>query len=249
MKRIALMLLLILIVTAYGALEFSVRQNIPNDVTINRINNTVSIGCPVFAVGDSGTVFKLNSDGFIISRFNLDVDYNLTGVSFENQSVGYIVGYKRDNPNKWKGAIWKTVDGGMNWTRILDVVLPQFPNNIQVPFLNVAAGFGGVVWVSSGFGYVLVSWNQGNNWTLTTNPGPPNHYGWLWGIKADYLNPEYAWVCSDQTGLITHTTNGGQSWHNYEVFPTDSLAYNDIDCYGNDEVLAAASKGRLVEIN
>jgi hypothetical protein len=204
-----------------------------------------------------GTVFRLYSGGSPITRFSLGAGYNLTGVSFEPYSgsmIGYIVGYIREGDNKWKGVIWKTTNGGgsaNDWTPIPDYNLPQF--HVPTPFLNVATGSGGVVWVSCGNGYVIKSLNYGANWLRVTKPGGvgEKYYGWLWGISLDRSDPNNnnAWVCSDQSRIIAHTTDGGQSWDNYEEFPTDSLAYNDIDCYGNGQVLAAASKGRLVYCN
>jgi hypothetical protein len=197
----------VLVVSGRPDVNFSVINFQPGDVTINRVANQNDFDC--WAVGDGGQVFKLNEYGEIDRRFTLNTEYNLTGVAFEYgyPLVGYIVGYKRDNTTtgpKWKGAIWKTTNGGDNWAPIDTLSLPRFPGDIPVPFLNVSAGNGGVVWVSCGHGYVIRSRNSGQTWELKPKPGGENHFGWLWGLWSDHFNSSYAWVCSDQSGLFAN---------------------------------------------
>ncbi|MEO0077231.1 MAG: hypothetical protein ABIK19_06155, partial [candidate division WOR-3 bacterium] len=83
---------------------------------------------------------------------------------------------------------------------------------IQVPFLNVAAGANGVVWVSCGHGYVMRSRNYGTTWLIVTKPVRESHTGWFWGLDIDYYNPDIAWVCGDQSGLISYTRSKDETW-------------------------------------
>jgi photosystem II stability/assembly factor-like uncharacterized protein len=179
----------------------------PYGVTINRVATIEASGVS-WAVGDSGQVFKLNDTGCVVNRFTLNAEYNLTGVSFANSQIGYIVEYKRDsteNGPKWKGGIWKTTDGGTSWDSLRT---PYFP--IPTPFLDVHAVDENNAWISCGQGYVLITRNSGQTWWQTPQkPGCPNHFGWLWGIDA--LDANTAWVCSDQSGLIAKTTNSSDS--------------------------------------
>jgi photosystem II stability/assembly factor-like uncharacterized protein len=226
-------------------LKVNERLIISGGATINRVTAVPEPDLCAWAVGDSGQVFKLTDFGCVDSLFTLNAEYNLTGVSFANSQIGYIVGYKRDsteNGPKWKGAIWKTTNGGDNWERISDQQLPPF--NLPTPFLDVHAVNANVVWISCGHGYVIWTRNGGESWYRTTSkPGGVNHFGWLWGIDAPDENT--AWVCSDGSGLIAMTTNGGDTWTNYEPYETDSLSFFDIDFY-NDEAVVAASKGKLL---
>lgn len=192
--------------------DFSMKDFLPNGISINRVT-TIEVTGFNWAVGDSGQVFKLTDIGYLDSLFTLNEEYNLTGVSFApSGGVGYIVGYKRDNPEKWKGAIWKTIDGGDNWERISDPQLPPF--YIPTPFLNVHVVDEWYAWISCGHGEVLRTSDGGQSWARKTKPGGINNYNWLWGIDAPDANT--AWVCSDQSGLIAMTTNGGDSWISYK---------------------------------
>jgi photosystem II stability/assembly factor-like uncharacterized protein len=200
-------------------------------VAINRITIIEATGVS-WAVGDNGQVFRLNDTGAVTNHFTLNAAYNLTGVSFATGGVyGYIVGYKRDSTDKWKGAIWKTTNNGNNWERTPDQQLPRF--DIPTPFLDVHATDERHVWISCGHGEVLRT-IDGNNWERKTKPGGANNFNWLWGIDAPDTNT--AWVCSDQSGLIAMTSDGGDSWTNYVPAESDSLAYFDID-YSNNKAV------------
>jgi photosystem II stability/assembly factor-like uncharacterized protein len=225
-------------------LRVEVRHYQNGGVTINRVATVTYPYICVWAVGDNGQVFKLSQTGEVMQNYpiTLNAEYNLTGVSFANAQVGYIVGYKRDGADKWKGAVWKTTTGGGSgsWS----VQYPTVVTGLNVPFLDVHAVNANVAWISCGHGYVLVTYDAGLHWSPTPQkPGGPNHFGWLWGIDAPDENT--VWVCSDQSGLIAMTTDGGDSWTTYEPAESDSLVYFDID-YHNDTAVVAASKGYLL---
>jgi hypothetical protein len=187
-------------------LSVEVRNFQNGGVTINRVTTVTEPYVCAWAVGDSGQVFKLSQSGCILPNYpvTLNAEYNLTGVSFANSQIGYIVGYKRDGSDKWKGAIWKTENGGENWS----VQYPVVVEGLTVPFLDVHAVDERHAWISCGHGEVLRTTDGGNNWVRKTKPGGDSHFGWLWGIDAPDANT--AWVCSDQSGLIAMTTNGGE---------------------------------------
>jgi hypothetical protein len=197
--------------TSLFGLDIYLRNYQHGGVTINRVANPDLIGAGEFrwAVGDCGQVFKLYEWGEVVPDYpiTLNAEYNLTGVAFGNWAVGYIVGFKRNDPLKWKGTVWKTTNGGTSWDSLQT---SSFPGNIPVPFLNVDAGSHdfqgvGVVWVSCGHGYVIRSEDGGASWHLSqAKPGGENHFGWLWGISSPYFNNDYAWVCSDQSGLFAN---------------------------------------------
>jgi hypothetical protein len=238
------------VVTVVKPLDpFVIKNFQQGDVTINRICKVEQSGGVPWAVGDCGQVFKLDQTGNLVSRFTLNAAYNLTGISFENQSTGYIVGYKRDNvpPNtKWQGVIWRTTNAGEIW---IPLTAPNIIGNLPIPFLNVAASTGGIIWVSCGHGYVLYGTTDQQGivtWRVTSKPGSiyfENHYGWLWGLDVDQSNPNNAWVCSDQTRLISQTTDGGITWHDYMPIEEDKVVYRDIDC--RNGVLIAMSNGKM----
>ena len=248
MRRASFILLAVLTAITV-AVEFEVTNYNSGDITINRIAWPDWYADYRWAVGDSGQVFKLNQDGTLSERSTLDTAYNLTGIAFGNH--GYIVGYKRATNEagpKWKGSIWRTTNSGSTWNS-LQINPNPFPPNITVPYLNVAVGNVGTydkVWISCGFGYVLWSSDGGTTWRLTPQkPGGENHYGWLWGIWSDHMDPDSVWVCTDQSKLVAVTNDGGSSWTTFEPF--DTLSSNDISSTSNiEDIVIAGSRGRLV---
>jgi photosystem II stability/assembly factor-like uncharacterized protein len=211
-----------------------------------------------FAVGDQGKVIKLQVTSHmnqiqISGEMTIFPEYNFTGVSFASENVGWIVGYKREGLDNWKGIILKTTDGGNNWT---PQTSPSFPGNIAVPFLKVQAVTDQpgdeFVWISCGNGYVIYTKSGGFLWRLThTKPLGGRHMGWFWGLHA--IDSNTVWVCSDNSGLVAKTTNRGEDWECYkpgwEISPQDtSLIFNDCDAlaFSSDSLFIAASNGKVV---
>ena len=116
-------------------------------------------------VSDSGWVYfcdRYNQNE--AESIRIATDYILTGVCFADSLVGWVVGYKRDEPNKLRGAIWKTVNRGRTW---FYQISPPFPPDIQVPFLGVGASNRFNVWITCGNGYELRTDDGGVNWAIT----------------------------------------------------------------------------------
>ncbi|MFB0509441.1 MAG: WD40/YVTN/BNR-like repeat-containing protein [bacterium] len=115
-------------------------------------------------VSDSGWVYfcdRYNQSE--AESIRITTDYILTGVCFADTAIGYVVGYKRDEPNKDKGAIWKTINKGVSWIRLPQI--PSFP--LPTPFLDVEAVNRYVVWVTCGNDYVLRTIDGGINWRIS----------------------------------------------------------------------------------
>jgi hypothetical protein len=114
-------------------------------------------------VSDSGWVY-------FCDRYNLNeaesiritTDFVLTGVCFPDSLIGYVVGYKRDEPNKSKGAIWKMINKSVSWIRLPQI--PSFP--LPTRFLDVEAVNQYVVWVTCENDYELRTIDGGVNWEV-----------------------------------------------------------------------------------
>lgn len=129
-----------------------------------------------WAVGDSGKVLKtVNGDtsaGYVIGKGL----YNLCGVSFADANHGWIVGYKRDDPDQRIGVVFRTAKGGdctQEWVATFPVVRP----GVNVPFLQVQAVDAMRVWVVSGDAYELWSNDGGVNWLVTAKRDGVEHGG------------------------------------------------------------------------
>jgi photosystem II stability/assembly factor-like uncharacterized protein len=119
-----------------------------------------------WAVGDSGKVLKMvngdTSAGYVIGRGQFD----LCSVSFSDPDHGWIVGNKREDPERGRGVIFRTAaggDGSQAWTASCPVIRPD----INVPFLKVQALDVRHVWVTCGDGHVLYSNDGGTRWAVT----------------------------------------------------------------------------------
>lgn len=201
-----------------------------------------------WTVGDQGKVFKV-VDGSITAEYTLgNGDYDLHGVSFVNASYGWIVGYKRADPDRLRGVVFITTSGGGNpgaWT----ATYPLVQSGINVPFLKVQAVSSNDVWLTCGDGYVLKSTNGGWNWIKKPKPGGETDFSYIWGLWA--FDASRAWVASDQSRMIAKTTDGGATWTAYQPFLDDSLSYRNIGHQGYSQadfnnVALAGSKGKIV---
>jgi photosystem II stability/assembly factor-like uncharacterized protein len=115
-------------------------------------------------VSDSGWVYfcdRYNQNE--AESIRISTDYILSGVCFADTLVGWVVGYKRDEPDKFKGAIWKTINKGVSWIRLPHI--PPFP--FPTPFLDIEAVNRYIVWISCANGYTLRTKDGGVNWLIT----------------------------------------------------------------------------------
>jgi len=123
-------------------------------------------------VSDSGWVYfcdRYNQSE--AESIRISAEYILTGVCFADTAIGYVVGYKRDEPNKDKGAIWKTINQGRSW---FYQIPPSFPPEIPAPFLSIKTVNRYIAWVICGNDYILRTIDGGVNWRLTPRkPGMP----------------------------------------------------------------------------
>lgn len=149
------------------------------------------------------------------------------------------------------GGVWKTTNGGSNWTPLTDnqatlsmgaiAVAPSNPNIIY-------AGTGEANnSVDSNFGQgILVSTDAGKSWTLENDGGIFKDSN-VARIVIDPLNPEIAYVALDSPYAengIWKTTDGGSTWTNTTISITNDQPYSDLAIDpANPEILYAAIGG------
>jgi photosystem II stability/assembly factor-like uncharacterized protein len=134
-----------------------------------RWNDTCSLsvhGTTVrWAVGDSGNVLK-RVDGDTTAEYVVGRgQYDLCSVSFADENHGWIVGQKRDDPERGRGVIFRTTTSGDSsraWTATFPVIRPD----AGVPFLKVEALDLRHVWVTCADGYMLYTNDGGANWLV-----------------------------------------------------------------------------------
>ncbi len=117
-------------------------------------------------VSDSGWVYFCDRyNQTEAESIRITTDYILTGVCFADTLVGWVVGYKRDEPDKDKGAIWKMINNSISWIRLPQIQIPAFP--LPIRFVDIEAVNQYVVWVTCENGYELRSIDGGVNWHIT----------------------------------------------------------------------------------
>lgn len=170
-----------------------------NGVKVVSANNIIIIGGN--ETNDSITSLFRSTDRGITWDNLVDMPFSawLRSISFPNASVGYVVG--------WAGKIYKTLDGGANWSLLHAT--------------GVAGNrhFNGVYFVDSNIGYIVGGNKSGDSiqTILKTNDGGVN-----WSVQRDNLG---SWLNSiyftdsntgfavGDNGTLLKTTNGGLNWN------------------------------------
>jgi len=115
--------------------------------------------------------------------------------------------------------VWRTTDGGPNWTKISDL-----PNSTPLTVLHVAyadsnyiyAGRSGALWMTT---------NGGTNWASVTLPGSIS----LTRLESNPDDVQEIWITSSgytSGNKVYHSTNAGGSWTNI----SDGLPNIPVNC-------------------
>lgn len=147
-----------------------------------------------------GGLFRTTSGG---SDWNL---MNLPAAGFpyfKDSNTGWLL--PRTPSTSTSDTVWKTTDGGLNWTAPWGTSARVRLNSIHFSDSNNG-------WIVGDSGKVLHTTNGGSSWTYSTNTGLTSQYN----SKAVFaLNANLAWVGADrdeETPRVLRTTDGGASW-------------------------------------
>jgi len=164
-----------------------------------------------WAVGENGLVLrKLNGEWSAVAIANLS-GYDLNAVFFlkGNPQYGWIVGQKRDDPDKYQGIIIGTTDGGNTWPVALTHTFLGTPCR-DVSFANQQRGY-----ISCGNGIILKTTNGGASWEPTLTKPIPDPEGtsiWYNSIYTPENDPNKIRVSGDASGVLVESYDGGNAW-------------------------------------
>ena len=147
-----------------------------------------SFGNDVWICGQNGNVIKTLKTTSPFTSYNTGTSNTLNSVTFINSITGYVCG---DG-----GVIYKTINGGINWTSSNSGVASVKLNSISFSDLNngTAAGNNGAIYVTS---------DAGASWTVQTSGTTSNLLKVKYFGSSLYAVGEYGTVLSGNGGVWT----------------------------------------------
>lgn len=164
-----------------------------NDVT--HTNENTFIG-----VGESGSIVKSHDGGQTWEYQQMQEEASFNAISFPDSTTGYIAatGYG-------KSKIYKSVDGGENWTKIFDSIPPSSGGVLldfkKIFFVNDTVGY-----VTGYMTSLYKTTNGGLTWQNIPFPSGLVNISMIY-----FLNNDTGFVCGN-FGALQKTTNGGLTW-------------------------------------
>ncbi len=137
----------------------------------------------------------------------------LQDITFNGNTSGYA---------SCSAGYWKTVNGGQNWQAV-STAMPGFYFKLDFPSP-------GVMVTSGENGRIGRSTNNGLNWTF-------QQYGSVELLGLDFSNTLTGYAVG-MGSTVLKTTNGGVSWNNQTIPPTDAYL-SDVLCYGDNVFMTA----------
>lgn len=176
-------------------------------------------------------------------------NYHFMDVWFVNASTGYVVGYKKNTPNKYRGVAFKTISAGATWSPL---ILPT--TQIETPCLAVCFASAQRGYISCANGKIWKTTNSGGTWIATgSDPWSDNNNlcNWYTGLWTQPDNDTNLWVSGDAFGVISKSTNGGANWTSYQpnelkqtyTFPSGTSAPYDTRLANFDVHYTSANNG------
>jgi len=205
-----------------GAREIAVYQKslIPED----RNTDSPTSGLMWESVNPTGMFYALTNSNFIAGRTN-SIAFHPT-----NPDIMYIAAAQ--------GGVWKTSDGGVNWTVLTDNLGSIASGDIEIDPQNPEVLYYGTGELNysadSQYGDGMYkTTNGGLNWTKIATTAAVGSY--IAEIVIDHINTNNVY-CTGNLGVFK-STNGGMNWTNVLVLNSTSLIINPV----NPMILYAAS--------
>jgi len=226
-------------VVIFGILNAESFTLVYEDANINELRGVFAFSSgTVWAVGTDGKVLKSTNDGSTWSNVVISgaSDYHLNAVFFSDANKGCIVGEKKAAPNRFKGKIYRTTNGGLSWDASVSYTAAD-----DLPFRDVAFDIrdGGNSYngkIAAGQGYVYSTTDYGQTWSRTLYVSKNVCFQ---SVTYNLTGPE-SWVAVGDAGTgtgVVVSSGGGVEY----PYPELGLNFFGVGYYGNFGI--AASKG------
>jgi photosystem II stability/assembly factor-like uncharacterized protein len=189
-------------------------------------NNTGYLG------GTYSNLYKTTNAGnnWDSAGFLRDTLFNLSNIYFKNPNTGFITGWNEYQNQCW-GRIFKTINGGLNWTYISTSNIPA-----SIQFIN-DTGF-----VFCGFN-LLKTFNLGADWFTIKLDNSQSIQ------DSKFVNSQTGFIVgrdpfTTQSISISKTTNGGVNWQ--QSIPIGFYELYTIDNYGENNLITSGQGGTIV---
>lgn len=232
-----------------------------NANTNNDLHSIFFVGGKMVAVGDKGTIIRLDLASQIFDKIRTGFNETFFRVKFINDNTGFIVGTN--------GLILKTQDGGLTWEKISTGISE---NLFSIDFADERTGFivgwngivlksidGGFTWrkfninqrtylrnvffvnqflgfIVGGEGLILRTEDGGNNWNRITVNSSSGFY------KIFFENNENGMILSNR-GEILKTKDAGKSWELQRV--GEPVVLNDIQKLSTGKYIIVGNNGSI----
>ena len=161
-----------------------------------------------YAVGHKGTILKILEDTCI--NLSPVTFQELNAIQFVSVTTGFIVSDQ--------GSVFKTTNGGQNWTeKVLNDSVYFYNLDFPSELVGFAIGKKGKIWKTT---------NGGDTWINYTFPNVGDD---LRGIQ--FVDDTLGMICG-RNGRIMSTFNGGNTWASFDSLT--NLAFTRLDIYQVD---------------
>ena len=166
----------------------------------------------------------------------LDGNYVIAlGIAPQNENIVYAA----TAPTETRAHVFKSADGGENWTNVTNSLPNRYPMEVAVDPQNENVAY--VVFGGFGSGHVFKTTNGGASWTDVTGtlPDVPT-----FALIIDPLNPDHLYVGNDIG--VYFSDDGGNSWNQFTDGLPEAVIAMDLNISRSNRKLRVATHGNGV---
>ncbi len=159
------------------------------------------VGTDLYICGSGGLILKSTDLGENWTTLSSGVTAALYQMAFLDVNTGYAVG--------GSGVVVKTTDGGATWVTLPAPTAQTIYTIDIVTADNIYIGCSRTGTTTTGYTKMLMKTTDGGQTWLDVSV---TDMGTVRGV--DFIDANYGWACTQNSGKVYYTTNGGATWSN-----------------------------------